>query len=251
VSEPPDELDGLPHEREDGEESGSESAKAGDGRPGEAGFDEEGESEGEVPRPFAFRLVPEVDISGVLDAAKFSKLIFPRVSDISKFLPDFGRLVPPSAKLPLAQFEELVIPALHLPKLVPKIDYASYASLFPKIELPDFSLISQSWPKLPPFSPTFLRLLERLRESLPPNWPPDIDLDKLTTVIQDEGLPLVWVPRAEIVTEMLAAPDRIARVEVLLARSNEFVGDCRAVLSDTSHDTLSGQRPLAVKALVP
>jgi len=60
-------------------------------------------------------------------------------------------------------------------------------------------------------SPAFLRMLERLRESLPPNWPDDIDLDKVRTIVQDEGLPLVWVPRAEIMTELLAAPDRTAR----------------------------------------
>ena len=92
-------------------------------------------------------------------------------------------------------------------------------------------------------------MLERLRESLPPNWPDDIDLDKVITIVQDEGLPLVWVPRAEIVTELLAAPDRTARVEVLLTHPDELVDDCRGVLGDVTHTSLSGQQPLAVKAL--
>jgi hypothetical protein len=55
--------------------------------------------------------------------------------------------------------------------------------------------------------------------------------------------------RAEIVTSLLAAPDRAARVEVLLAHEQEITADCRTVLGSISHDTLSGQLPLAVKTL--
>jgi hypothetical protein len=133
---------------------------------------------------------------------------------------------------------------VNLPRLVPK---QNLAGLFPKIELPDISGILQ--PLISDLGRAFAPLVKRLLESLPPNWPPDIDFDTLTTVIRDDGLPLVWVPRAEIVAEVLAAPDRRARVEVLISHADEVAEDCRAVLNEISHATLSGQQPLAVKAL--
>jgi hypothetical protein len=102
---------------------------------------------------------------------------------------------------------------------------------------------------LRPWAQGMAKLLEPLIRRLPPNWPRDVDLATAQSVIQEEGLPLVWVPRAEIVTSLLAAPDRQARVEILLAHESTVVSDCRAVLTDISHPTLSGQLPLALKAL--
>jgi hypothetical protein len=129
-------------------------------------------------------------------------------------------------------------------RFAPKLNYTA---LFPRIEPPDFSAVLR--PLLSDLGKAFAPLVKRLLESLPPNWPIDIDFEMLTTVIRDDGLPLVWVPRAEIVTEVLATPDRRARVEVLISRADEVVEDCRAVLGEISHDAFSGQQPLAVKAL--
>lgn len=120
---------------------------------------------------------------------------------------------------------------LNLQGVIPQVDFSA---ILPKIEFP--------WAGLS-------ELAQRIRERLPPNWPDDIDLDAVQAVIQDDGLPLVWVPRAEIVANLLAAADRTARVELLLAHEQEIIADCRAVLSGISHDTLTGQLPLAVKAL--
>ncbi len=124
------------------------------------------------------------------------------------------------------------IPRLNLQGFIPHVDFSA---ILPKIEFPWAQRLSE--------------LAQRIRERLPPNWPDDIDLDAVQAVIQDDGLPLVWVPRAEIVANLLAAADRTARVELLLAHEQEIIADCRAVLSDVSHDTLTGQLPLAVKAL--
>jgi hypothetical protein len=117
------------------------------------------------------------------------------------------------------------------------INWNVYA--FPKFGLPDLS----------PFQ-SMGSLTERVRESLPPNWSDNvIYCENLETVIRDDGIPLVWVPRSEIVTELLAATDRLARVAVLLARCDEIVEDCRLILTDISHQTLAAQRPLAMKAV--
>jgi len=62
----------------------------------------------------------------------------------------------------------------------------------------------------------------------PPNWPRNIDLDAMQSILVDDALPMVWVPRAEIVTEVLAAETREDRVAVLVARRAEVAEDCRA-----------------------
>jgi hypothetical protein len=184
---------------------------------------------------------PAVDLSRIMP--DFSKLIQPLLPKLQDMLPDF------TAYLPEINLGERLIPALDLSGLLPKIDYTP---LLPKIELLaptfDFSTIV---PKVFPlsFGSAFTQLLERMRESLPPNWPDDIDLHRVVAVIQDEGLPLVWVPRAEILSEMLAAADRAARIQVLLSHAGELAEDCRRVLEDVGHQTLSGQVPLAFRAV--
>jgi hypothetical protein len=109
----------------------------------------------------------------------------------------------------------------------------------PKFGLPDLSSFQRMG-----------SLIKRQLDSLPPNWSDDVIYsENLQTVIHDDGIPLVWVPRSEIVTELLAATSRAARVAVLLARCDEIVEDCRLVLTDISHETLAAQRPLAMKAV--
>ncbi len=77
---------------------------------------------------------------------------------------------------------------------------AQLAAASPRIDLPP----------LPRFElpAGFQELLWRYAESRPPNWPSRPDLDRLQEAIQDDGIPLVWVPRADIVTALLNAPDQ-------------------------------------------
>lgn len=137
----------------------------------------------------------------------------------------------------------------------PKIDFSWLApkfNFYPKINLSGAAFAAWKAPFKPfkvNFGPAFTSVLERYRESRPPNWPSGIKIDRVIGVIQDEGLPLVWVPRAEIVSEVLAAPNRSARVGVLLDHIDELIEDCREVLDEISHVSLTGQLPLARKAL--
>lgn len=103
--------------------------------------------------------------------------------------------------------------------------------------------------KPPALSPGLLAALERVREQLPANWPAGIEIEDVTAVIQDDGIPLVWVPPAAVVDEVLDAPDRDARVEVLLSHTDELLRDCRRVLADVNADRLQRQLPLAPRAL--
>lgn len=198
------------------------------------------------------RVTPAYDLSGILNP-EFSKLVLAALPDMSKIvlkLPDL------SAFMPNINLSERIIPALELSGLIPKIDYSS---LFPKIELAGPILnFSTFVPKLtlPDIAPAFASIapalasmLEQLRETQPPNWSDDIDLEQVLAVIQEDGLPLVWLPRAEIVAEVLDVPNRAARVEVLLRHADELIVDCRAVLAAVGHETLAGQLPLAARAV--
>uniref|UniRef100_UPI0026100A64 hypothetical protein n=1 Tax=uncultured Modestobacter sp. TaxID=380048 RepID=UPI0026100A64 len=83
----------------------------------------------------------------------------------------------------------------------------------------------------------------------PPNWPRDPDLARVNDVISDDGIPLVWVPRQAVVEQVLQAPDRSARIAVLLEHADELAEDCRLVLTDIFDPSLAGQLPLARRAV--
>ncbi|MEY2422816.1 MAG: hypothetical protein QOI95_2883 [Acidimicrobiaceae bacterium] len=73
-------------------------------------------------------------------------------------------------------------------------------------------------------------LSERIKRWLPPNLR-DADLKTVAALTLDEGIPLSWVPRAEIVGELVAAQDGDERLQIL-GRLHEVLDDCRDVLSD-------------------
>lgn len=100
------------------------------------------------------------------------------------------------------------------------------------------------------FPPGLRAAIEGLREQhVPRNWPREADIDRVVTVIQDDGLPLVWVPPAHVVAAVLAAPGRQARVDVLLEHADELVPDCRRVLTEVNAERMARQLPLAPRAL--
>jgi hypothetical protein len=101
----------------------------------------------------------------------------------------------------------------------------------------------------PQLQETLERLRDRVREATPPNWPERIDFGLVTMIMADEGLPLVHVPRAEIVSEMLAAPDRAARIEVLLGRVDDLVEDCRVVLGEVTSPDLTERTALTGRVI--
>jgi len=197
----------------------------------------------QVPAP---QIGPALDLSKIIgNLPNFSDLF----SSMSSLLPDLSGLSINLQNLAGMDLTDRLIPAISLSGLIPEIDFAA---LYPKIELalPTFD-ISTFVPKIafPDFGRGFAELLEDLRKRLPPNWPPEVDIDRLVGVIQDEGIPLVWVPRSEIVGELMVLPDRESRVQALLAHASELMADCRNVLGDVVTESLAGQVPLALKAV--
>lgn len=74
----------------------------------------------------------------------------------------------------------------------------------------------------------------------PPNWWPSCfredgeyserRVQTAYSIMLDEGIPLAWVPRPEILNELLVAPDRPARRQVLISRRAEVTEDCTVLL---------------------
>lgn len=95
---------------------------------------------------------------------------------------------------------------------------------------------------------------------LPPDWYPlnweeapgqDVDdlADKAIAIIQDEGIPLVWVPRPETVRALVRAADADARDAILLASRDEISDDCTAVLAEITATELVPLSDLGAHAI--
>jgi hypothetical protein len=97
--------------------------------------------------------------------------------------------------------------------------------------------------------PALQDLREWLRLHGMPNWPRGIDFKRACKIVLDDGLPLVWVPRAELVREVVDAQDREARVAVLRRHVSELMEDCRSVLQKKPLPTLAGQQTLAKRCV--
>ncbi|RZU33404.1 hypothetical protein BKA19_3126 [Blastococcus saxobsidens] len=104
--------------------------------------------------------------------------------------------------------------------------------------------------KIGPFPELKATLDDIRRRHFPPNWPEDIKLGRVVEVIQQDGLPLVWVPRrSDLVASVLNAADRPARVALLVDHSDELIEDCRSVLVPVTTDRVASQLPLAPRAI--
>jgi hypothetical protein len=69
------------------------------------------------------------------------------------------------------------------------------------------------------FRQMLLERLDKFRIQIPPelpNWGADVDFDDAGKVALDDGIPLAYVPPAEIVTKILAAPTPADRRQVLV-----------------------------------
>jgi hypothetical protein len=83
---------------------------------------------------------------------------------------------------------------------------------------------------------------------LPANLRSADDLDAVARIALEDGLPLVWIPRAEIVDELTGAATPEDRLRILSDHSKEVLDDCEAVLRPISHEW-SDQCGSAIEAL--
>lgn len=92
---------------------------------------------------------------------------------------------------------------------------------------------------------------QMVRQSYPPNWPAEIDLDvaKLEEIVQTDGIAIAYVPRASIVTELMNAPDTEVRMKIVDQRSDDIAEDCLAALPELAHEEIRDGAVLARKAV--
>jgi hypothetical protein len=205
------------------------------------------------------RINPALDLRPYIDATNWIRGIdltgiqrMLDAFDVNRFMPDLKKSIMPaidvSNLLPdMSAFKALAgldRPLIDVDALLPKIDFAPFLKNV-QLNLPDLSSVM---PKFD-FGPDLVTLLEGMRRKLPPNWSDDVDLEQALNVILEDGLPLVWVPRAETIVAVLAADDRVARVAVLVDALAVIAVDCDAVLEEVDHPTLTGQVPLAKRAV--
>ena len=69
-------------------------------------------------------------------------------------------------------------------------------------------------------------------------------------LMESSGLCLVWVPEATVIRELLAAGDKTARDEALLANSASILSSVEAVLGETTHPELASERVLGQEAVL-
>ncbi|MHB8332169.1 MAG: hypothetical protein ACYDEA_08230 [Candidatus Dormibacteria bacterium] len=79
-------------------------------------------------------------------------------------------------------------------------------------------------------------LKEGFSRWLPENLQDSDDLDEVARICLDEGIPLAWVPRAEIVRELAAASSPQERQRILETRFTDIVDDCEVALTDIRHE---------------
>jgi hypothetical protein len=84
---------------------------------------------------------------------------------------------------------------------------------------------------------------------LPPNWDNKVRIRDARTLVQSDGLPIVWVPRADIILSLVHASDLNERKNTLLECLEKIVEDCNAVLNDVNHQKLRDQALLARRAV--
>lgn len=104
-----------------------------------------------------------------------------------------------------------------------------------------FAALAQSQLGLLPRLPAWKEWTDSFEQSLPTNWR-DLDaaeVDRAAGLMGNTGLCLAWVPRAELIRALLAAPDHEDRCQVLVANANEILVDVEAVLLEVSSEELA------------
>jgi hypothetical protein len=96
-------------------------------------------------------------------------------------------------------------------------------------------------------NPALRAALEAIR---PENWwGTGLSPKALLAIARDDAIPVVWVPPSAVLSDLAAAPDRNARVAVLLARKQEIVDHCKMTIHHCDDPWVADERTLAEKAI--
>ncbi|MGI5290906.1 hypothetical protein ACQEVF_47390 [Nonomuraea polychroma] len=99
-------------------------------------------------------------------------------------------------------------------------------------------------------APALKQVGDLISDQLPTNWRDvKLDLDKVEEILLSDGIALAWVPRAEIVSMLMACASREDRIQLLMERRAELRIDCRQCLDSVDDPGLSEWVDLARKSI--
>lgn len=85
---------------------------------------------------------------------------------------------------------------------------------------------------------------------VPSNWPDGLsDLPQLLEIVNNEGIPIAWIPRSSILKTLITAESSEARSEILVAHRDEILEDCIGWVEGLDDELVSPLLPLARKVL--
>lgn len=92
--------------------------------------------------------------------------------------------------------------------------------------------------------------LENFQDWLPPNWlqKPELNLVAAMDVLRS-GIPLIWVPRAPIVSDLLGARNTMRRDAILAHKSSVISQDCLSMLDEVTMPQLEPLARLAKRSV--
>lgn len=150
-----------------------------------------------------------------------------------------------STAVPVPNFAEQLSRAILLPSLV-KTNVLIGRGPWELLAARTRDLATPSWPVFVPkqFVPDVTHLFrapnwERVREGFKRFWPTNVseidEMDAVAAITLEEGLPLAWVPRHEIVVLLLSADSASDRELILLEHFDSVLDDCEDALVDIDH----------------
>lgn len=95
------------------------------------------------------------------------------------------------------------------------------------------------------------QLEKNLQDAMPDNCRHEARrvLDEATPIVKDSGIPLMWVPEASIVTDLLDAPDEGARFRLLAAADRLISTAAEDVLTGVTSPRLAKHAEFAAEAI--
>ena len=135
----------------------------------------------------------------------------------------------------------IVVPAA----LLKSEQTAAYASVIKTLDAWD-AANQRLLDALPKFD---FSMLQGLPKSYPPNWSSDFDPGVLEEIIYRDGIPVVWVPNSRLLDQIVVAPNREARIKILMEAADEVLTDCLRIIYESENVEFLRLKPLAVNSI--
>ncbi|MGE2818151.1 hypothetical protein ACQI5H_23865 [Mycobacterium heidelbergense] len=121
---------------------------------------------------------------------------------------------------------------------MPATAFAEVIAAFPRVDEPGVLIAAQS--------DEALRLA--LDMSRPRNWQGTGAAHALLKAAKDEGIPLSWVPSADVIIQLASAATASERTSVLVNERRAILDACVEVVDECNHPGLSGDRVMVSRA---